>query len=209
MPSRRTGTPVRDSLEIPLFPLKTVLFPGGVLPLRIFEQRYIAMAKGCLARDLPFGVCLITRGEEVALDRTAPPDFAGVGTQATIASWDMPELGILHVTAKGGERFLVRSQRVEADGLLVAEATRIPAEPAVALGSEFAPLAKLLELVAARVGRHQFPETHAFDDASWVGYRLAEVLPLPLSIKQGMLEINDSAMRLALLQKFLKQQGLV
>jgi len=209
MPFPRAGTPLRDSLEIPLFPLKTVLFPGGVLPLRIFEQRYIAMAKACLARELPFGVCLITRGEEVALDRAAPPDCAGVGTQATIASWDMPELGILHVTAKGGERFLVRSQRVEPDGLVVALATRIPAEPTVALGSEFAPLAKLLELVAARVGPRQFPEAHAFDDASWVGYRLAEVLPLPLSIKQGMLEINDSAMRLSLLQKFLKQQGLV
>ena len=200
---------MRDSLELPLFPLKTVLFPGGVLPLRIFEQRYIAMAKACLRNELPFGVCLITRGDEVALDPGAPPDFAGVGTAATIASWDMPELGILHVTAKGGERFLVRSHRVESDGLLVAEATRLPAEPAVALGLEFAPLAKLLELVAARVGPHQFPETHAFDNASWVGYRLAEVLPLPLTIKQGMLEINDSGMRLVLLQKFLKQQGLV
>ena len=209
MATRRSRTSLRDSLEIPLFPLKTVLFPGGVLPLKIFEQRYIAMAKACLARELPFGVCLITHGEEVAVDRAIPPDFASVGTQATIASWDMPELGILHVTARGGERFLVRSQRIEADGLVVALATRIPAEPTVELDSEFAPLAKLLELVAARVGPHQFPETHAFDDASWVGYRLAEVLPLPLSIKQGMLEINDSAMRLSLLQKFLKQQGLV
>jgi len=85
----------------------------------------------------------------------------------------------------------------------------IPAEPAVALATRFEPLVKLLELVAARVGPHQFPEARAFDDASWVGYRLAEVLPLPLSIKQGMLEINDSDVRLSLLQKFLQQQGVV
>ena len=200
---------MRDSIELPLFPLKTVLFPGGVLPLKIFEQRYIGMAKACLQNEMPFGVCVITRGEEVAVDPAAPPDLAGVGTEATIAKWDMPELGILYVSARGGERFLIRSHRVKPDGLLVADATRIPAEPKVPLGPEFAPLAKFLELVAARVGPHQFPETHAYDDASWVGYRLAEVLPLPLTIKQGMLEINDSGMRLALLSKFLKQQGLV
>ena len=110
MPSRRIGTPLRDSLEIPLFPLKTVLFPGGVLPLRIFEQRYIAMAKGCLARDLPFGVCLITRGEEVALDRTAPPDFAGVGTQATIASWDMERARTEWLSALGFDLALVERE---------------------------------------------------------------------------------------------------
>jgi len=209
MASGRDKKPLRDRVELPLFPLKTVLFPGGVLPLRIFEQRYIELAKVCVAHGTPFGVCLITRGEEVAQDRAVAPEFADVGTEATIASWDMPELGILHVTANGGERFLVRSHRLEADGLVVAETTRIPAEPAVALESAFAPLAKLLEVVAARVGPHQFPATRAFDDASWVGYRLAELLPLPLTIKQGMLEINDSAVRLTLLRKFLTEQGLL
>lgn len=195
--------------ELPLFPLKTVLFPGGVLPLRIFEQRYIAMAKACLRDERPFGVCLITQGEEVARDPAVPPEFSAIGTLATIASWDMPELGILHVTARGGERFQVRSHRVERDGLVVAETARIRAEPAVALAPRFEPLVKLLELVAARVGPHQFPEPHAYGDATWVGYRLAEVLPLPLSIKQGMLEINDSDVRLALLHTFLQRQGIV
>jgi Lon protease-like protein len=203
------GGAARGGFDLPLFPLNTVLFPGGVLPLRIFEQRYIEMTKACLRDTRPFGVCLITHGDEVASPTSAPPSFSTVGTQATLSTWDMPELGILHVTAVGGDRFQVRSHRVEAGGLVVAEAARIPVEPALPLPARFDPLAKLLELIAARAGPHQFPETHAYDDASWVGYRLAELLPLPLSIKQGMLEINDAGMRLSLLQKFLQQQGLV
>jgi Lon protease-like protein len=203
------GTADRGSFELPLFPLNTVLFPGGLLPLRIFEQRYIEMAKACLKDNRPFGVCLITHGDEVASTTSRPLTFSPVGTQATLSTWDMPQLGILHVTAVGGDRFQVRSHRVAPDGLVVAEAAKIPAEPALPLPARFEALAKLLELVATRAGPHQFPETLAYDDASWVGYRLAEVLPLPLSIKQGMLEINDSDMRLSLLQKFLQQQGLV
>jgi len=203
------GATERGPMTLPLFPLKTVLFPGGLLPLRIFEQRYIEMAKACLKDEQPFGVCLITEGDEVAKAAAGPPQFAPIGTLATIAAWDMPQLGILHVTATGGERFQVRSHDVKADGLVVARVARIPAEPAVVLPSAFAPLVKLLKLLAARVGPRQFPETPVYDDASWVGYRLAELLPLPLSIKQGMLEINDADVRLGLLQKFLQQQGLI
>jgi Lon protease-like protein len=201
------GAREREPIELPLFPLKTVLFPGGVLPLRVFEQRYIEMTKTCLKDARPFGVVLITRGTEVAT--AEPPEFAPVGTLAKIATWDMPELGILHVSAIAGERFQVQSHKVNTDGLVVAQVARIPAEPAVALPSAFAPLVALLEVLAAHVGPRQFPEKPAYDDASWVGYRLAELLPLPLSIKQGMLEINDADVRLGLLQKFLRQQGLV
>ena len=204
-----TGARERGTIELPLFPLKTVLFPGGVLPLKVFEQRYIEMTKACLKDARPFGVVLITQGTEVAQASTSPPEFAPVGTLATIATWDMPQLGILHVSAIGSERFQVRSHEVKTDGLVVARVARIPAEPAVALASAFAPLVKLLEILAARVGPRQFPDKPAYDDASWVGYRLAELLPLPLSIKQGMLEINDADVRLGLLQKFMRQQGLV
>jgi Lon protease-like protein len=199
----------RQPFPLPLFLLKTVLFPGGVLPLKVFEQRYIEMAKACLKDGAPFGICLITEGEEVARGSSVTPQFASVGTMATFSAWDMPQLGILHVTATGGARFQVQSHNVQPDGLVVAEATRIPMEPTVALAEGYAPMAKLLELLASRVGPRQFPENHAFDDASWVGHRLAELLPLPLAIKQGMLEINDSDMRLQLLQKFLQQQGLL
>jgi len=203
-----SGAREREPVELPLFPLMTVLFPGGVLPLRVFEQRYIEMAKTCLKDARPFGIVLLTKGAEVAPAAPAGLEFAPVGTLATIAAWDMPELGILHVTANGGERFQVQTHNVMPNGLVVARVARIPPEPAVALAAAFAPLVTLLEVLAARVGPRQFPQAPAYDDASWVGYRLAELLPLPLSIKQGMLEINDAEVRLGLLQKFLRQQGL-
>jgi hypothetical protein len=189
-----------------LFPLKTVLFPGGVLPIKVFEQRYIDMAKRCLKEARPFGVCLITQGEEVALDRGTAPEIANVGTLARIVDFDMPELGILHLSTLGQTRFQVRSPALQPSGLLTAEVVAIPAEPAKPVAESFLPLVNLLELIAARVGPQNFPAEHAYEDASWVGYRLAELLPLPLPIKQSMLEINDAGIRLQVLQKFLTQQ---
>ncbi|HEY8623776.1 MAG TPA: LON peptidase substrate-binding domain-containing protein [Casimicrobiaceae bacterium] len=214
-PFLRAGT--RSPTTLPLFPLKTVLFPGRLLPLKVFEQRYIDMTTACLKDEQPFGVCLLTRGEEVA-QRVAQRDhvvartsiaFALIGTQARIVSWDMPQLGILHLKTEGGTRFQVHSSTVADDGLIVAQVTPLPPEPAVKLPEAFAPLASLLELMIKRAGPENFSAQPALNDASWVGYRLAELLPLPLAIKQSMLEINDSVVRLKVLAQFLKQQGLV
>ncbi len=199
----------RQQQTLPLFPLSAVLFPGGLLPLKIFEQRYIDMAKACLRDGLPFGVCLITRGDEVASAGGAPPEFAKVGTQARIVDFDMPQQGILHVATRGETRFQVQSHGVEASGLINGQVTPIATEPQLTLAPGFAPLASLLELIASRVGPQNFPAEHEYDDASWVGYRLAELLPLPLHIKQSMLEINDAEVRLKVLQTFLSQQGLI
>ena len=195
--------------RVPLFPLHTVLYPGGRLPLRIFEQRYIEMAKVCLRDDTPFGVCLIVRGNEVLPKGGAAPEFAKVGTLARIEGWDMPEQGILHVTAAGGTRFEVRLHTVQDDGLVVAELATVPAEPRVTLDARFQGLAQLLEVLAARVGPQQFPAERSYDDPSWVGYRLCELLPLPPSIKQSLLEISDADARLATLQGFLVQHGVM
>jgi Lon protease-like protein len=199
----------RQPFTVPLFPLRTVLFPGGMLPLKVFEQRYIDMAKACLMDERPFGVCLITRGEEVAVAGEGPPDFATIGTLAQITTWDMPQLGILHVATEGGARFQVQKHTVEPSGLVMGEVATIAAEPASPLPESFAPLAKLLEVIAARIGAQNFPAEKRYDDASWVGYRLAELLPLPLTIKQTMLEINDPGVRLKVLQQFLVQQNLL
>lgn len=197
------------SLSLPLFPLRTVLFPGGLLPLKIFEQRYIEMAKACLKDERPFGVCLITRGDEVAAASAAPPDFVRVGTLARIVDWEMPQLGILHVMTTGGDRFQVREHAVEPSGLVVADVTMIAPEANPPLPEDSVALAKLLEAIAARIGAENFPSERRFDDASWVGYRLAELLPLPLTIKQSMLEINDALVRLSTLRRFLSEQGLI
>lgn len=201
----------RSAYPLALFPLKTVLFPGGLLPIKVFEQRYIDLAKACLKEGRPFGVCLITRGEEVAAaaGAGAAPEIANVGTLARIVDWDVPQLGILHVATHGETRFQVRSQSLEPSGLVTAQVSPIANEPAVKLADAYRPLVSLLELIAARVGPQNFPAERAYEDASWVGYRLAELLPLPLSIKQSMLEINDAEVRLQVLQKFLVQQGLI
>ena len=195
--------------SLPLFPLRTVLFPGGLLPLKVFEQRYVEMTKSCMMNSRPFGVCLIVQGEEVAAPSGAPPEIATVGTLARITDWDVPQVGILHLATVGETRFQVRKQSTQPNGLVVGEVTPIDPEAAQPLAEAFKPLANLLELIASRVGPRNFPAQRSFDDASWVGYRLAELLPLPLSIKQSMLEINDAEVRLKVLQKFLSQQGLL
>ena len=105
-----SGGGERRPFTLPLFPLRTVLFPGGLLPLKVFEQRYIDMTKDCLKEEQPFGVCLITKGDEVASSSSGPPEFARVGTLARIVDWEMPQLGILHVATTGGTRSDPRSR---------------------------------------------------------------------------------------------------
>ncbi len=199
----------REPRSLPLFPLRTVLFPGGLLPLKVFEQRYVEMTKACMRDDAPFGVCLITQGEEVATPDGATPEFADIGTLARITNFDMPQLGILHLQTQGLGRFQVRAHAVDASGLVIGTVTSIADEPHHALSDEHAPLVRVLELIAARLGAQNFPSDVHYDDASWVGYRLAELLPLPLSIKQRMLEVNDANVRLAALKQFLERQGIV
>jgi len=198
-----------DADTLPLFPLRTVLFPGGVLPLKVFEARYVEMTKACLRDERPFGVCLLTRGDEVARKDGEPPTFATIGTLARIVRWDMPQLGILHIATEGLTRFKVQSHTFDASGLAVGRVAPLAAEPTQPLAPAYEPLVRLLELIATRVGPENFPAQHAYDDASWVGYRLAELLPLPLHIKQSMLEINDAGVRLTVLQQFLQQQGVI
>ncbi len=205
------GAQSRAPTPLPLFPLKTVLFPGGMLPLKVFEQRYIEMSTACLKDDKPFGVCLLKQGDEVNVGGAprAVTEFAEIGTMARIAQCDVPQLGILHLRTEGGSRFKVQSHTVSELGLVVAQVTPIPAEPSVALPESHKQLAELLDLLMARVGRENFTAETALDDASWVSYRLAELLPLPLAIKQSMLEINDCEVRLKVIAQFLKEQGVL
>lgn len=194
---------------LPLFPLHTVLFPDGVLPLRIFEQRYIEMTKECLRDGQPFGVCLITGGSEVMGDVREAPAFAHVGTRARIVDWDLPETGILHLRVEGGPRFRVVTHEMRKSGLVVGATVGLPVEPASPLPAGCAPLARLVELMAARVGPGSFPSPHRLDDAGWVSCRLAEALPLPLAVKQHLLAVNEATLRLRLLQDFLRRQNVI
>src|SRR5256886_5340669 len=182
------GASPREPSTLPLFPLKTVLFPGGVLPLKVFEQRYVTMTKACLKDDSPFGVCLLTQGDEVIANATAAKTglaFAPIGTLARITAWDMPQLGILHLRTEGATRFQVQTHTIAEDGLVVGRVTPLAAEPPLSLPDAFQPLANLLDLLINRVGKENFPAELALTDPSWVGYRPPEGLPPPPPINHS------------------------
>jgi uncharacterized protein len=188
--------------EIHIFPLNTVLFPGGLLPLKVFEQRYIEMTKACIRDNRPFGVCLIREGREVGT--AAVPE--AVGCLAAIESWDMPQLGLFQLVARGGERFRILKTSVASNHLMSAVIEPIP--PDAASGPVDSLCRQVLQAVIEKVGAAQFPAPVRLDDASWVGYRLAEVLPLGARVKQELLEATDAAHRLERLRALLVQQGL-
>lgn len=190
--------------RIPIFPLNTVLFPGGLLPLRVFETRYMDMTRDCLKRERPFGVCLIREGSEVGAPAVPEP----VGCLAEILEWDMQQLGVLNLKTRGGQRFRILTRETDKQGLISAEVEMIPADARRAIPKEFAACARLLQMVVADQGKLVFAEPHAFDDATWVGYRLTEILPVPLAAKQKLLELTDSLSRLSILQRFLESRGL-
>ncbi len=194
-----------SALTIPLFPLGTVLFPGGLLPLKLFEQRYLEMAKACLRDESNFGVCGIRQGAEVG----APAVPFEVGCVAKIIHWDMPQLGILHIIALGVKRFRVQSYASRGDGLLIGEVAIIPNDATEILTSEFSGCVEVLKAIISGVGEQHFHAPLQFDDATWVSNRLAEVLPLPLPEKQPLLEMQNTHKRLERLTKILSQQGLV
>jgi Lon protease-like protein len=184
--------------DVPLFPLNTVLFPGGRLPLRIFEQRYMEMAKTCLRDGSPFGVCLIREGKEVG----SPATPVEIGCLARIAAWDMPQLGLLHITAVGEQRFRLVERRVQPNGLARGSIELLGAGIDGPVPENCAGCVKLLERV---IEQHPalFEPPHQLDSASWVSSRLAEILPLSLPTKQELLELADARVRIERLNALL------
>jgi Lon protease-like protein len=190
---------------VPIFPLGTVLFPGGVLPLKIFEVRYVEMAKDCLKQGTPFGVCLIREGAEVGTPAVPEP----VGCLARIAECDVEELGIIKVKAEGLERFRIVSTEVARDGLIVGRVEDLHPEAEVTDTPGLPECAEFLRKVMSGIGTERFTQPHRFEDATWVGFRLAEILPLRMDVKQKLLELTDATLRLGILHKFLQQQKLI
>lgn len=183
--------------QVALFPLRVVLFPGGRLNVRVFERRYADMISTCLKTDSPFGVCLIKHGAEVG--PAAEPQ--AVGTLAGIVHCDMEQPGILRVSARGGARFRIGSTEVRKDQSLLADVSMLP-ERRAKMRAGHQRLADALRHLLAQAG----PESHfsppQWDDAGWVGGRLAELLPLPVSLKQALLEMDEPAARLDVLAEF-------
>jgi len=175
-----------------------VLFPGGRLPLRIFEQRYMDMAKACLRDGTPFGVCLIGEGAEVG----APAVPVAVGCLARIATWDMPQLGLLQVVARGEQRFRILERRVQRDRLQTADVELIAPD---ADGPIPEGCARSVQLLSQIVARHPdaVESPLRLESCAWVGARLAELLPLPNSLKQALLELTDPRARLERIERLL------
>jgi Lon protease-like protein len=210
-------------MRLPLFPLSTVLFPGGVLPLRIFEARYMDMARDCLRDEQGFGVCMITDPKASEASRNA--SVAEVGCSAMIGAWDMRQLGLLHVRAVGGRRFRVLASRTESSGLKVAEVEWIDDDTDAPIAPEHAACVDLLRRVfddlraqvAERrresaddddvLSRPPFEEPLRMDSSSWVSNRLCEVLPVPLKAKQKLMELDDGRSRLEIVNTYLKQHS--
>lgn len=184
--------------KLPLFPLATVLFPDGPLPLRIFETRYVDMVANCLKRSAVFGVVLMAANREGGAAR-----LATTGCTARITDWDRGTDGLLYITTRGERRFRLRTVSQQADGLSLAEVTWVPPEPVVNPASVPDSIVVSLQSLLARNEGLYGELEQRLDDASWVGFRLAELLPLSPATRQRCLEIGDPEARLELLRPVL------
>ena len=161
---------------MPLFPLTTVLFPGGPLPLRIFEPRYLDMVGRCMREQVPFGVLLLSGATEAGGQTVVRTE--SIGTLATIVDWDQGADGLLGITAFGGERFRLLGMQRQADGLNLGEIELLAMDPEVALPARYALMAELLRAIIDDLGELYETIDKHYDDAGWVGLRFAEILPL-------------------------------
>lgn len=188
--------------ELPLFPLQTVLFPGGPLHLRIFEARYLDMVASVLRGDNRFGVVAIRAGSEVGEAETFT-----VGTTAEIVDWEQTG-GLLAITAVGRESFTIEESSRRPDGLYVGRVAFLAEPPALPVPPEHAKLQSLLETLLAQLPSYARVPT-AYDDGAWVGARLAEILPFAAVLKQSLLETRDARARLDKIAAALKGQSLL
>jgi uncharacterized protein len=180
--------------SIALFPLNIVLFPGGPLPLRIFETRYMDMVRSCMRQDQRFGVALIRDGSEVG-----PAETFDVGTMAKIVDFHQLSDGFLGLSCVGERRFRITSRSRQADGLNRAQIELINEEARTPVPERHAHLAELLRTVLPELGEVYAGMELKLEDAAWVGFRLAEILPIPAAEKQFCLELQDPIQRLDLL----------
>ena len=186
-------------VQVPLFPLNVVLFPGGPLPLRIFESRYIDMVSERMQSEGPFGVLLIRDGQEAG----GPASMHDVGTLARITDFYQGSDGLLGVTAIGEQRFRLLAAERAADGLNVGTIELLENEPEVPLPADYEPLADILAGVLDDLGKLYDSLPRQLDQAGWVANRLIEILPIQLEEKQALLGSDDSLRRLAFVREVL------
>ncbi len=201
---------------IPLFPLNTVLFPRGVLPLRVFETRYVDMVRERMKSGAPFGVVAIRAGNEVG---TAAEPY-DVGTLAHIVACDVEDLGVLLLHTQGGERFRILEKRTQRNQLIEARIAPLPADDPSHTGESLSLCARVLQVVIDELSRRSdempdsdfinpFTEPHALDSPTWVANRWSEMLPIALEDKQELLELTDAGVRLQRVERYLQDNGVL
>ena len=208
---------------LPLFPLGTVLYPGGLLPLRIFEVRYLDMIGKCHKHGVPFGVVALNQGSEVQRPVGAGPSgdafaneaFDSVGTLATITEFSVPQPGLMVVRCTGLQRFAVSRSEKLRHGLWVADVSRLPPDQAIAIPPDLKHIADALgrlirTLKDKGVAADELPlqPPYLLDDCGWVANRWCELLPSPLDVKQRMMVLDNPLLRLELVGDILARNGI-
>ena len=199
---------------LPLFPLGTVLFPGGVLALRVFEVRYLDMIGRCRDSGAPFGVVALARGHEVRAAGAPAEQLECVGTLAHIRTWQQAQPGLLHIECAGTQRFRIdRTERLP-HGLWMADVSLLEPEPVVPLPDDLRHTGNALQRVQQAL-RDAAPPTDApapsiepQDDCGWVANRWCELLPMPLALKQRLLALDSGLLRLELVADWLERAGI-
>ncbi|MEH3087812.1 MAG: LON peptidase substrate-binding domain-containing protein [Xylophilus ampelinus] len=209
---------------LPLFPLGTVLFPQGVLPLQIFEVRYLDMIRRCHAAGTPFGVVALTAGREVRQAGAPGEAFHGVGTLATIEALETVQPGLLRVRCAGTRRFSVSRREQLRHGLWTGDVACLPDDLPVPVPEDLRGVAEALRQLVATLEREeaaarrdaadlqptapQIARPHRLDDCGWVANRWAELLPLALDDRQRLMSLDNPLLRLELVDDLLAQHGI-
>ena len=213
--------------SLPLFPLGSVLYPGGLLPLRIFEVRYLDMIGKCHKTGAPFGVVSLTAGAEVRKPQPDPStgkptgdgfaneEFCATGTLATITEFSIPQPGLMMIRCVGAQRFKISNREKLKHGLWIADVERIDEDMTVYVPEDLKPcanaLGKLIKSLQQRnIPDDQMPLTppYQLDDCGWVANRWCELLPLPLELKQRLMELDNPLVRLELISDILERTGI-
>jgi uncharacterized protein len=198
--------------SLPLFPLDTVLFPDGHLSLRIFEMRYLNMVRKCQEVGAPFGVVTLIAGQEIQTLGAAPEQFTMEGTIASIADVKSPQPGLMTAQCRGVTRFRIRRYQQLPHGLWIADIRQMPPDIFVMIPEDLKPvadaLAKVFQIAKERQQSFIQTTTEHLQDCGWVANRWCELLPIPVSLKQNLMSLENPLLRLELISDVLEQTGI-
>ncbi|MFT5484591.1 MAG: Lon protease-like protein [Halieaceae bacterium] len=190
-------------MEIPLFPLSSVLFPKGRMPLQIFEQRYIDLVRSCMKTDSGFGVVFIKQGSEVSMPGRRNPRLGNIGTYARIIDWDSLSNGLLGITVEGCESFRINSTRRQDDNLLLAEVEFTAAAGPIAADDIHQHLIDVLNALLEHPHARGMTVEFDLEDTGEIGNILAQLLPVSDQLKYELLCIESPLQRLERLDEIL------